>query len=64
MILHHLASGRADPPDHEADVPRMGERYGVVYEFDDGRTVTSEIGTRDQAEFEARDRIGDDIPVV
>ncbi len=41
-----------------------GEHYGVAFEYDDGHKETIEAATREAAEFEAKDRIGDPVPIV
>jgi hypothetical protein len=49
----------------KADVVSLGEeRYGVAFEYDDGHKETIEAATREAAEFEAKDRIGDTVPIA
>jgi hypothetical protein len=48
-----------------AEVVTLGEgRYGVTFEYDDGRKETIEAATREAAELAAKDRIGNDVPIT
>jgi hypothetical protein len=40
------------------------DTYGVEYTFDDGAVIAEPSGTKAQADYAARDRIGDPIPIV
>lgn len=48
----------------KAEVIELPEgRFGVAYKFDDGESVTVESDSKEMAEFDARDRIGDPVPI-
>jgi|SRR5580693_7296977 hypothetical protein len=53
---HKISGGRL----YEID----GGTFGVEFMFDDGVRISKPIGSGAQAEFAARDRIGDAIPIV
>jgi len=44
------------------ELPEGG--FGVTYQFDDGESVTVEFDSKEMAEFAARDRIGNPVPIV
>jgi hypothetical protein len=49
----------------KAEVVSLGdEHYGVAFEYDDGHKETIEAATREAAELEATDRVGDAVPIV
>jgi hypothetical protein len=49
----------------KAEVVSLGdEHYGVAFEYDDGHKETIEAATREAAEFAAKDRVGDLVPIV
>jgi hypothetical protein len=49
----------------KAEVVSLGdEHYGVAFEYDDGHKETIEAATRAAAEFAAKDRVGEDVPIV
>jgi hypothetical protein len=49
----------------KAEVVSLGhEHYGVAFEYNDGHKETVEAATRDAAELAAKDRVGDEVPIV
>jgi hypothetical protein len=49
----------------KAEVVSLGEEhYGVAFEYDDGHKETVEAATREAAEYAAKDRVGDFVPIV
>ena len=49
----------------KAEVVSLGnDHYGVAFEYDDGHKETIEAATREAAEFAAKDRVGDLVPIV
>ena len=48
----------------KAELVELGpDHYGVALEFDDGFKQTISIGDREDAEYAARARIGNEVPV-
>ncbi len=52
------------PQDHQAEVvPLENGCFGVSFEFDDGDTQVAEATSKENAEFYADNRVGDELPV-
>ena len=65
-LTYHSQPPEPPPPMHKitkAEVVEEDGVWGVYFEFDDGEAGIIDATSRQEAEFRARDRVGDELPV-
>jgi len=65
-LTYHSEPPKLTPPTHKitkAEVVEQDGVWGVYFEFDDGEAGIIDATSRQEAEFRARGRVGDEIPI-